>query len=132
MKCKFIGYPKETKGFISTLLRKKVFVSRHVEAMKSEMNSMFEKQVWTLVEPNEGIRSIGCKWVFKRQTDMEGNVKIYKFRLVAKGYTQKQCFHFYGTFSPVAMVKSIRILLSIVVYYEYEMWKIDVKIAFLK
>ena len=35
------------------------------------------------------------------------------------------------TFSPVAMLKSIRILLAIVAYYDYEIWQMDVKTAFL-
>ncbi|KAK8670922.1 hypothetical protein V6N13_037534 [Hibiscus sabdariffa] len=35
-----------------------------LEAMRSEMDSMPENQVWTLVEPPEGIKPIGCKWVF--------------------------------------------------------------------
>ena len=35
------------------------------------------------------------------------------------------------TFSPVAMLKSIRILLAIAAYYDYEIWKMDVKKAFL-
>ena len=30
------------------------------------------------------------------------------------------------------MLKSIRILLSIVAYYDYEIWKMDVKTVFLK
>ena len=35
-------------------------------------------------------------------------------------------------FSPVAMIKSIRILLSIAVYYyDYEIWQMDVKTVFL-
>ena len=34
-------------------------------------------------------------------------------------------------FFPVAMLKSIRILLSIVAHYDYEIWQIDVKTAFL-
>ena len=54
------------------------------EAMKSEMDSMYENKVWTLVEPPEGIKPIGCKWVFKRKTDMDGNIVTYKARLVAK------------------------------------------------
>ena len=33
--------------------------------------------------------------------------------------------------SPVAMLKSIRILLAIATYYDYEIWKMDVKTAFL-
>ncbi|KAK8586408.1 hypothetical protein V6N13_010001 [Hibiscus sabdariffa] len=55
-----------------------------LEAMRSEMDSMSENQVWTLVEPPEGIKPIGCKWVFKKKTDMDGNVQTYKGRLVAK------------------------------------------------
>ncbi|KAL4376093.1 hypothetical protein GQ457_02G027120 [Hibiscus cannabinus] len=57
-----------------------------LEAMGSEMDSMSENQVWTLVEPPEGIKPIGCKWVFKKKTDMNGNVQTYKGRLVAKGF----------------------------------------------
>ena len=55
-------------------------------AMKLEMDSMYENQIWTLVNPPEGIKPIGCKWIFKKKTDMEGNVITYKARLVAKGY----------------------------------------------
>ncbi|KAL4308299.1 hypothetical protein GQ457_01G020660 [Hibiscus cannabinus] len=51
-----------------------------LEAMRSEMDSMSENQVWTLVEPPEGIKPIGCKWVFKKKTDMDGNVQTYKGR----------------------------------------------------
>ena len=59
-------------------------------AMKSEMNSMYTSQVWTLVDLLEGITPIGCKWIFKKKTNMEGNVITYKVRLVAKGYRQQQ------------------------------------------
>ena len=34
-----------------------------LEAMKSEINSMYSNQVWTLVDPPEGIVSIGYKWI---------------------------------------------------------------------
>ena len=54
-----------------------------------------------------------------------------KLRLVAKGYSQKSSFDYEETFSPVAMIKSIRILLSIAAYYDYEIWQMDVKTAFL-
>ena len=104
---------------------------RWLEAMKYEMDSMYDNQVWTLVEPPEGVKSIGCKWVFKRKTDMDGNVITYKARLVAKGFKQRQDVDFDETFSPVAMHKSIRILLAIAAYYDYEIWQMDVKIAFL-
>ena len=50
------------------------------------MDPMYEKHVWTLVEPPEEIKPIGCNWVFKKKTYMEGKVVTYKGRLVAKGY----------------------------------------------
>ena len=34
------------------------------------------------------------------------------------------------TFSPVPMLKSVRILLAIVAYYDYEIWQMDVKNRF--
>ncbi|KAK8713447.1 hypothetical protein V6N13_148664 [Hibiscus sabdariffa] len=57
-----------------------------LEAMRSEMDSMSKNQVWTLVEQLEGVKPIGCKWVFKKKIDMDGNEHTYKGRLVAKGF----------------------------------------------
>ena len=102
-----------------------------LKAMKSKMDSMYTNQVWTLVDPPKGIKPIGCKWIFKKKMDMEGNVITYKARLVAKGYRQKQGVDYDETFSSVAMLKSIRILLAIAAHYDYEIWKMDVKTAFL-
>ncbi|MCV5002720.1 reverse transcriptase domain-containing protein, partial [Escherichia coli] len=50
---------------------------------------------------------------------------------MAKGYTQKEGIDYEETFSPVAMLKSIRILLSIAASLDYEIWQVDVKTAFL-
>ncbi|KAL4388403.1 hypothetical protein GQ457_09G021430 [Hibiscus cannabinus] len=42
-----------------------------LEAMRSEMDSMPENQVWTLVEPSKRVKPMGCKWIFKKKTDMD-------------------------------------------------------------
>ena len=54
---------------------------------------------------------------------MEGNVITYKSKLMAKGYRKKQGVDYDETFSPVAMFKSIRMLLAIAAHYDYEIWK---------
>ena len=50
---------------------------------------------------------------------------------MAKGYTQKEDIDYEETFSPIAMLKSIWILLSIDVHYDYEIRQMDVRTAFL-
>jgi hypothetical protein len=100
-------------------------------AMRSEIDSMGENQVCNLVHPPDGIRPIECKWIYKKKKDMDGNVHIYKARLVAKGFQQVQGVDYDKTFSPVAMLKSIRIILAIAAYFDYEIWQMDVKTTFL-
>jgi hypothetical protein len=68
---------------------------------------------------------------FKKKIDADGNVQIYKARLIAKGFRQIQGVDYDKTFSPVAMLKSIRILVAIPMYYDYEIWQMDIKTAFL-
>nr|GEV82140.1 retrotransposon protein, putative, Ty1-copia subclass [Tanacetum cinerariifolium] len=62
---------------------------------------------------------------------MDGKVHTYKAHLVAKGCTQTYRIDYEETFSPVAEIRAIRILIAITAYNDYEIWQMDVKIAFL-
>ena len=64
--------------------------NKWLEAMKSEMGSMYENKVWTLVDLPDDRQAIKNKWIFKKKTDADGNVTVYKARLVAKGFRQVQ------------------------------------------
>ena len=57
-----------------------------LEAMKSEIGSMYENKVWTLVDLPDDKRAIENKWIFKKKTDADGNVTVYKARLGTKGF----------------------------------------------
>nr|GEX18121.1 reverse transcriptase domain-containing protein [Tanacetum cinerariifolium] len=84
-----------------------------------------------LVELPPNGKTVGSKWLFKKKTDMDGNVHTYKALLVVKGYTQTPGIDYEETFSLVADIRAIRILIAIVAYYDYEIWQMDVKTAFL-
>ena len=101
------------------------------DAMKSELESMYSNKVWSLVDLPQGLKPTGSKWVYKRKKGIDGKVETYNTRLVEKGYIKKSGFDYEETVSPMAMIKSIRILLSIATYYDYKIWKMDVKTAFL-
>ena len=63
-----------------------------LEAMKSKMGSMYENKVWTLVELPDDRQAILYKWIFKRKTDVDSSVTIYKARLVANFFlTSSRC-----------------------------------------
>ena len=102
-----------------------------LKAMDREMESMYSNSVWSLVEAPKRVKPIGCKWIYKRKRLLDGKVETFKARLVAKGYTQKEVIDYEETVSPVAMLKSIRILLVVATSLDYEIWQMDVKTTFL-
>jgi hypothetical protein len=48
----------------------------------------------------------------------DGNVNIYKVRLVVEGFKQIHGVDYHETFSHVVMLKSIQILLEIATYFD--------------
>ncbi|GKB31883.1 retrotransposon protein, putative, ty1-copia subclass [Tanacetum coccineum] len=102
-----------------------------LNAMNVEMQSMKDNEVWDLVDLPPNGKTVGSKWLFKKKTDMDGAVHTYKARLVAKDYTQTPGIDYEENLSPVADIRSIRILIAIAAFYDYEIWQMDVKTAFL-
>ncbi|GJX70441.1 retrotransposon protein, putative, ty1-copia subclass [Tanacetum coccineum] len=54
--------------------------SKWKEAIKSEIQSMYDNQVWNLVDTTPSLKTVGCKWIFKKKTGMDGKVHTYKSR----------------------------------------------------
>ena len=60
--------------------------AKWLEAMKSEMGSMYENKVWALVDLPDDRQAIENEWIFKRKTDADSSVTIYKAQLFEKGF----------------------------------------------
>jgi hypothetical protein len=69
-----------------------------LEAMKSEMGSMYENQLWTLVDLPNDHKAVENKLIFKKKTDVDGNVTVYKARFVTKGFQKIQGVNYDETF----------------------------------
>lgn len=103
--------------------------NKWVDTMNVEMYSMFKNKVWTLVDPSNGVKPNECKWIYKRMCEADGNVETFSACLVAKAILKHRDDE--ETFSPVVMMKFIRILLAIAAYYDNKIWQMDATTTFL-
>ncbi|CAI7790867.1 unnamed protein product [Closterium sp. NIES-53] len=78
----------------------------------AEYQSLLENGTWDLVVLPEGKKAVQCKWVLRIKTDDKGQVTIYKSRLVAKGFMQKEKQDFNEIFAPTAKPPTLRVLLA--------------------
>jgi hypothetical protein len=68
--------------------------------------------------------------VFKTKYDAERDMH-HKAHLVAKGFEQVYGVHYQDTYAPVARLTSVRLLLALAAWFQWEIEQLDVVTAFL-
>jgi len=101
------------------------------EAVDAEIGAMEKTNTWEITTLPKGKKAVGCKWVFTLKFLADGNLERYKARLVAKGYTQKEGLDYTDTFSPVAKMTTIKLLLKVSASKKWFLKQLDVSNAFL-
>ena len=99
--------------------------------MVKEMAALHSTSTWDLVTLPTHKSLVGCRWVYTVKFCPNGQVNRLKARLVAKGYTHIYGSDYYDTFSLVAKMTSVRLLLSLVAMRSWPLYKLDIKNAFL-
>ena len=84
-----------------------------VDAMQSELQALLKNNTWSyeILPPNK--KAIGCRWVYKTKYKSDGSIERHKARLVAQGFSQQEGLDFFDTFSHVAKMVTLKLLLAV-------------------
>lgn len=104
---------------------------RLVKSMEEELNQIEWNKTWELVPILTNKNIINTKWVFRNKLNEEDTLVRNKARLVCKGYAQIECINFEETFTLVARLEAIRIFLTLVVFKNFKVYQMVVKLVFL-
>ncbi|CAM8968995.1 unnamed protein product [Rhodiola kirilowii] len=87
--------------------------------MQEELHQFERNKVWRLVPRPQDKNVIGTKWVFRNKMDDKGVVVRNKARLVVKGYNQQEGIDCDETFTLVARLEAIRLLIAYSTYHGF-------------
>ncbi|KAG7581709.1 Reverse transcriptase RNA-dependent DNA polymerase [Arabidopsis suecica] len=100
-------------------------------AIDNEIDAMERTETWEITTLPPGKKAVGCKWVFTVKFHADGSLERYKARIVAKGYTQKEGLDYTETFSPVAKMATVKLLLKVSASKKWFLNQLDISNAFL-
>ena len=138
----FLSYDKLSPSYLAFLvsidkeLEPTTYTEAHKhwvwrEAAATEIDALEGTRTWVVYSLPPNKKAIGCKWVFKIKYNADGTVERYKARLVAKGYTQQEGIDYTETFSPVAKLNSVKLLLSLAAILGWSLTQLDISNEFL-
>ncbi|GKC53064.1 zinc finger, CCHC-type containing protein [Tanacetum coccineum] len=95
------------------------------------MDSILGNNTWVLANLPLGCKPLGCKWIFKIKLKVDGTIKKFKARLVIQSFRHKSWIDSFDTYSLVARISTIRLLIAMASIHSLVIHQMDVKITFL-
>jgi hypothetical protein len=106
--------------------------AKWIAAMGEEYQALVDNGTWQHVAAPNDNPLLKCRWVYKIKRNESGNVIKYKARLVAKGFTQQHGVNFFETFSPVAKIQTVRLMIFLAAQLNLSMMQFDIPNAYVK
>ena len=106
--------PQASQGFVRIARKKKCSTpdllslkeairspetSEWKEAIQKEYDALIENSTWKLVDRPTDQQVWTAKWAFKRKQDIDGNIRQYKARGVARGFEQREGVDYFEIFA---------------------------------
>jgi hypothetical protein len=101
------------------------------EAYNKEIQSFIDNDILEFVPLTPNMKVLSWRWIFRIKENTVTGALTYKARGTLRGDHQVEGIDYDETFAPVARLKSLRILLSIVCDQDLECDNMDVNTAFL-
>jgi Reverse transcriptase (RNA-dependent DNA polymerase) len=103
-----------------------------LEGEQAELNAHKKNNTWSIVDWKPNMNVIGIKWIYKKKRDINGLVKQFKVRLVAKGFAQEYGIDYNKVFAPTLRHTSFKLIIIIAASIPgYKTKHKDTKTAFL-
>ena len=113
-------------------------MSRHSEksewitSEKRELDALFEMNFATVCDIPLDRKPLQVIWVYKYKRDANNNIILYKSRLVVRGDKAIKGYDYFETFSPVAKIDSIRLVLAMIIIFKLIPLQLDVNNAYVQ
>ena len=103
-----------------------------IEAEKRETDALFKLDFAEVVPIPSDRKILQVIWVYKYKTDEQGRRILYKARLVVRGDMAVEGFDYFETFSPVAKIESVRLVIALIITHRFIPLQMDINNAFVQ
>ncbi|CAI7751438.1 unnamed protein product, partial [Closterium sp. NIES-53] len=100
-------------------------------AMDAKMASWKSTGTYVDEVPPSRVNIVDGMWIFRVKRPL-GSLPAVKARYVARGFSQRQTFDYFQTFSPTPKMTTLRVLLHVAAQRDYELHSLDSNTDFLQ